>query len=165
MISEVVGGLIQNLEAAYKFLVLITRDSPIGLWSMIGALTLPVVLGAWLRRIVPKMPKYADWRGLFIELSMLGSGVAIAYLPWRELNGMLVGIVGGLASTIFWRGAEAIFVPLWVFTKRKLGVDDVKLQERDLDIHWQRLSPAEKAATISDAPILVSRETQIQPES
>ena len=125
--NEFIGGLIQNIEAAFRFLVLITRDSPVGLWSAAGALVMPAVLAPMLMKYIPEPSfKRPLQRQLIIDLLTTAAGIAVAWLPWQTLNGLLVGVVCGLSSAMFWRLLSTVFGPLWLAARRKLGVEDWK---------------------------------------
>ena len=124
-LPETIGGFIENVEAAYKFLVLITRDSPIGLWSAAAALVISPTLGHALRRYFPKRRRRVTC-DFIVESAILCASVLVAWLPWQTLNGLLIGVICGFAAPYFWKGADALVVPIWVFFKRRLGVDDVR---------------------------------------
>jgi hypothetical protein len=118
--------ILESAKALYGFLVIVTKDSPIGMWSMAGALTLPALLGPYLYKYIPPSHKYPLRRQLIIDLIMIAAGTAFAYLPWQTLPGLMVGIAGGLGSSAFWRLMQTVFGPLWLFVMRKLGVADYK---------------------------------------
>lgn len=124
-LSETVSGFIENVEAAYQFLVIITRDSPIGLWSATAAMIVSPALGHVLRQYFPRRRRRVACDFL-VETVVLASAILVAWLPWQTLNGLLVGLVCGFAAPYFWKGADALLVPIWVFFKRRLGVDDVR---------------------------------------
>lgn len=124
-LPETIGGFLENAEAAYKFLVLITRDSPIGMWSATAALVISPTLGHAVRRWFPKRRRRAAC-DFAVESVILAASVLVAWLPWQTLNGLMVGVICGFAAPYFWKGADALLVPLWVFFKRRLGVEDVR---------------------------------------
>lgn len=121
---ELTNSIFEMVRGVWEFLVLITKDSPIGMWSMAGALTLPALLGPYLMKYIPSSDKYPVRRQLFIDLIMIAVGILFAWLPWQTLQGALVGIAGGLGSSAFWRFMSTVFGPLWLWAKRKLGVED-----------------------------------------
>lgn len=129
MVSEphtIIQSLVESLKGLYDFVVIITRDSPIGLWSAIGAFVIPSLMGPKLKKWLPPSPSHPQLRALLMDLIMLGVAIAYAWLPWQTLQGMMVGIAGGLGSTTLWRGTSVVFGPLWLWVKRRLGVDDWK---------------------------------------
>lgn len=128
-LPETIGGFIENFQAAYQFVILITRDSPIGLWSAVSALVISPTFGHAMRHWFPKRQRRVTCDFL-VELVVLSSSVLVAWLPWQTLNGLLVGVVCGFAAPFFWKGADALLFPLWVFAKRRLGVDDVDTRRR-----------------------------------
>ncbi len=123
---DMVDGGIASVRGLWEFLVIVTKDSPIGLWSMAGALTLPALLGPYLYKYLPPSEKYPMRRQLIIDLTMIVAGILFAWLPWQTLNGLLIGVVGGLGSSAFWRLMTTVFGPLWLWLMRKLGVSDWK---------------------------------------
>lgn len=138
-LPEIVGGFIENIEAAYKFLVLITKDSPIGLWSAASALVISPTFGHAMRRYFPKRRRrvLCDF---MVETVVLGSSILVAWLPWQTLNGLLVGLICGFAAPYFWKGADALLTPLWVYIKRRLGVDDVRAPRSKRNVPRETIS-------------------------
>lgn len=118
----VIDGGIDSAKGLWEFIILVTETSPIGVWALAGALTLPALLGPYLFKYLPPSEKYPVRRQLIIDVVMIASGILFAWLPWQTLQGLLIGIVGGLGSSAFWRFMNTVITPLWMFLLRKLGV-------------------------------------------
>lgn len=102
----------QNLEAGYRFILTLTDSAPLAHWTFVIATVVPAALVRYLHRF----PCAARWSKLYgkptvdwgIETLALLVGIALAYLPWQTLPGLIVGIVSGLLSPYVCKAAQAV---------------------------------------------------------
>lgn len=117
-----IDNILQTIEGVWFFLLRITESAPIGVWSFLIAVVVPVCLVARVRQALPR-----DWhptsRDAIVETAALAVGILLAWLPWQTLNGALVGIVAGLASPYIakcWQALWGIVIRWWV---KRLGLE------------------------------------------
>lgn len=100
ILSERGPGLLETLKAVPALLEAWSRDSPIGVWTLLAALVLPSLLsvklhswlGVWSNRHAKAV--LIDFAGFF-------GGVAIAYALIPTLPGFLLGVFcASLVSTL-----------------------------------------------------------------
>lgn len=115
--------MIENIEAVWLFLLRLTETAPIGVWTFLIATIVPACLGPYLSRGLPPA-WHPESRAFLVETAALLVGVALAWLPWRTLPGLLVGIVAGLASPYVTKAWQAAIGVLGRYIARRLGEMD-----------------------------------------
>lgn len=114
--------MIENIEAVWLFLLRLTESAPIGVWSFLIAAIVPACFGPYLRRGLPQN-WHSKSRDFIVETVALLVGVALAWLPWQTLPGLLVGIVAGLLSPYLTLGWQAVTGLLVRVVRKRLGLD------------------------------------------
>lgn len=118
-----IESALQALDGAWKFLILITQTAPAGVWSFVIAAVFPAIALPWLKKGTPKNWHPAS-RDFILETIALVAGIALAWLPWQTLQGLLVGIMAGFASPYLCKGVLAVSGVGWRWWhKRLLGRD------------------------------------------
>lgn len=122
--------MLQNIEAVWLFLLRLTETAPIGVWSFLIAVILPACFAPYLRRALPPAwhPKSRDF---IVETAALIAGIALAWLPWQTLSGLLVGIMGGFMSpyiTLAWQAGTGLMFRWWA---KRLGLDAAPRRRAD----------------------------------
>lgn len=124
--------MIANVEGVWLFLLRITDSAPVGVWSFLIAAILPACFAPWLRRGLP--PNWhSKSRDFIVETAALLAGVALAWLPWQTLNGLLVGIMGGFMSpylTLAWQAGTGLAARV---IRKRLGIEGPLPLPRDPD--------------------------------
>jgi hypothetical protein len=123
---------VAQVEAVWLFLLRITETAPIGVWSFLIAAILPACFAPWLRRGLPPT-WHSKSRDFIVETAALVAGIALAWLPWQTLPGLLVGIMGGFMSPYLTLGWQAITGLIGRVVRRRLGVPDPTTPHRRAD--------------------------------
>lgn len=102
---------LQSLESAWRFLLLIS-NGPLGAYAVLAALVGSGAAMPFLRKAFAFMPcdtqHCRDARDFCVETCALAVGVLCAWVPLPNMNGLLVGVLAGLASPYVWKGLAAL---------------------------------------------------------
>lgn len=102
----------EAMSAAWLFLLKLSAEAPLGLWSCLLALSLATASQPFLRRWVPAL-RCPLSRDFIIESAALVIGVGVMWAHHQALSSLLLGILVGLVSPYMHKGLSAGCGLLW----------------------------------------------------
>lgn len=114
-----IESFLKSAEGAWHFLLLIS-NGPLGAYALLAALVGSGGMLHFLRRWLPPMPCKVS-RDFLAESGALLAGVLCAWIPMRDVNGMLLGLLAGFASPFVWRGLVALAGLVFRWLRRRAG--------------------------------------------
>lgn len=91
------NNLVAVATSAFRFLLLLAKDAPLGLKSYAIATALAVLVQAFVNRYAAQLPCPRS-RELALSSLALGIGFAVMYAQLRTLNGALLGLMCGFSA-------------------------------------------------------------------
>lgn len=112
-------SFLRSLEAGWHFLLLIS-NGPLGVYTVLAALIAAGGSVPILKRAAAAID-HEDTRVLIVDCTSVAIAVAVAWVPMRNLNGLMIGLIAGLASPYFWRAFTAVakLGYLWAYRRVK----------------------------------------------
>lgn len=112
-------SFVRSLEAGWHFILLIS-NGPLGAYTVLAALIASGASVPILKRAARSI-NHEDTRVLLVDCASVAIAIGVAWVPMRNLNGLMIGLIAGLASPYFWRGFTAIakLAYLWAYRRVK----------------------------------------------
>ncbi len=90
--------LLEFAEGLRLFLLKLSGDAVMGVWSFLLAVLLGMLSRAPLVKYLPQCPKHPTRRELAIDLSAVAIGLAVMFAQLPNFFGVAVGVLAGLLA-------------------------------------------------------------------